>query len=291
VNERPSDSFARLTARGLLVVVLLSLVPVLAVALWAPWSLARDAGFMTIAVYASLGFGAHLFARLRGVDVARVYGPPPRTGDLVRAVVFGIATIGLNVGLLALVSGLVALLAPPSFETMLSKDGALIHREILGMRPGSRVLLGLGIAVFAPWIEEFVFRGLLFPRWTHRFGLRAGVFASAAVFGALHFTTSPFTAFLIGLALAVLYARTGSLWVPIAAHATNNGLIFLATVLLGPVAEGAGTADLAGSLRQDAPALVVGGLVLVALLLPFYVRQLRRWWPPAGAPLPYDRTA
>ena len=144
--------------------------------------------------------------------------------------------------------------------------------------------------MFAPWIEEFIFRGLLFARWARKFGLRNGVFASAAVFGALHFTTSPFTAFLIGIALAVLYARTGSLWVPIAAHATNNGLIYGATLLLGPdMSKSAGA--ISNSARDDAGWLVAGGLVLVVLVLPFYVRTLRRWWPAADAPLPYDRSA
>ncbi len=286
----PIHPFARLTARGIAVAAVVGLVPVAAVGYFGHWPLARDVGFMTIVVYACLGLVLHAYARLCGVDVARVYGPRPAAADVLSAIGFGVATIGLNVGILALFSGLVGLFAPATFDTALSDESSFLYRQIHALQPGARLLLGVGVSVFAPWIEEFIFRGLLFARWARKFGLRTGVFASAAIFGALHFTTSPFTAFLIGIALAVLYARTGSLWVPIAAHATNNGLIYAATLMLGPSAD-AGVAAAASSVRDDAGWLVAGGLVLVLIVLPFYVRTLKRWWPAADAPLPYDRNA
>ena len=282
--------FARLTARGLALAAVLGLVPAALLAAFGHGALARNVGFLTILVYAGMGLAAHAYARLCGADVARVYGPRPSAGELATAIGFGIATIGLNVGLLALFTGLVGLLAPGLIQTVLSDDSSALYRQIHALDPGARSLLGLGIALFAPWIEEFIFRGLLFPRWARRFGLRFGLFASAAVFGALHFTTSPFTAFLIGLAFAVLYVRSGSLWVPIAAHMTNNGLIYALTVLLGP-GVGKGVRAVSTSTRDDAAWLAAGGLVVVALVLPFYVRTLHRWWPAADAPLPYDRAA
>ncbi len=287
-GAEPKHPFGRLTARGVAVVAALGLVPAAAVAAYGHWPLARDVGFVTIVVYACLGLVMHAYARLCGVDVARVYGPPPAPGDVLSAIGFGAATIGLNVGILALFSGLVGVFAPTLFDAAISEDSSFLYRQIHALEPRARLLLGMGLAVFAPWIEEFIFRGLLFTRWARKFGLRTGVFASAAIFGALHFTTSPFTAFLIGVALAVLYARTGSLWVPIAAHATNNGLIYAATLFLGPDAEEGMTAA-AASMRDDSGWLLGGGLVLVALVLPFYVRTLKRWWPADGAPLPYDR--
>ena len=290
IESLPPHPFSRISARGIAVAAAAGLVPAALFAAFGHWPLARDVGFMTIVVYACLGAALHGYARLRGVVLARVYGPPPAARDMLSAVGFGLATIGLNVGLLALLSGLVGLLAPAALADRMSDENTFMFRQIQALGPVSRALLGIGIALFAPWIEEFIFRGLLFTRWARKFGLRTGVFASAAVFGALHFTTSPFTAFLIGIALAVLYARTGSLWVPIAAHMTNNGFIYAATLLLGRGA-GDSAALVADSARGEAGWLIAGGVLLVALVLPFYVRTLRRWWPAAGAPLPYDRDA
>jgi hypothetical protein len=71
---------------------------------------------------------------------------------------------------------------------------------------------------------------------------------------------------------------------------TNNGFIYAATLLLGRGAADS-AAVVSSSARSEAGWLVAGGILLVALVLPFYLRTLRRWWPAADAPLPYDRGA
>jgi len=77
--------------------------------------------------------------------------------------------------------------------------------------------------LLAPLAEEIIFRGMLYG-WLRRFmGLLPAAFLSAAVFGLVHGMYPVIAAaFVVGLALAYIYERTGSLWAPAIVHATQN---------------------------------------------------------------------
>lgn len=96
------------------------------------------------------------------------------------------------------------------------------------------IALTLAIAcVLAPVAEELVFRGVLFPAVATRWGVRAGVIVSSALFAAVHvylFAIPPI--FVLAVVLARLYARSGTLWLPIAVHAFFNGIGLAAVYLL-----------------------------------------------------------
>lgn len=87
--------------------------------------------------------------------------------------------------------------------------------------------------VLAPVAEEMVFRGVLFPALARRWGAGFGTAVSAGLFAAIHvypFAIPPI--FVLAIVLARLYVRSGSLWVPIAAHALFNGIGIGAVYLL-----------------------------------------------------------
>jgi len=92
------------------------------------------------------------------------------------------------------------------------------------------VIAGLLIVVVAPLCEELFFRGFFFGGLREKlpFPIAAGV--SAVLFGLVHLTAANLVAGLqlafLGLVLAAVYERTGSLWSSIAIHATNNALAF-----------------------------------------------------------------
>jgi hypothetical protein len=96
----------------------------------------------------------------------------------------------------------------------------------------------------------------------------------------LHF--SPVGIFLLGLGLAAIYLRTGSLRLAIAAHGLNNLLAFAVAPLLMP---GWSSDDdpLAGFQRA-----LPGGLAALAGGLAAAVLLRDRYWPRAGTPLPYE---
>jgi hypothetical protein len=86
-------------------------------------------------------------------------------------------------------------------------------------------LVVLAVVVLAPVAEEIFFRGVVFNAWLREGGRRYAYIGSAALFAVIHVSLiSLLPIFLLGLALAWIYERTGSLLAPIAMHATVNGI-------------------------------------------------------------------
>ena len=111
------------------------------------------------------------------------------------------------------------------------------QQDIIGEFPrtGAGIVLFVILAVvMAPLFEEIFFRGFLFRGFSSSWGWVTGACVSAAVFGIAHLQLDVFVPlFALGLALAWLYKRTGSLWTSIAFHALFNGLSVLAWALTG----------------------------------------------------------
>jgi membrane protease YdiL (CAAX protease family)/uncharacterized RDD family membrane protein YckC len=88
---------------------------------------------------------------------------------------------------------------------------------------------GALIVAAAPLSEEIFFRGFMYGGLRRRLPMWAAAVIAGAVFGLLHYTgpdsigVVPQLA-VLGLLLAWLYERTGSLWPPIILHVANNGL-------------------------------------------------------------------
>jgi len=100
---------------------------------------------------------------------------------------------------------------------------------------GLLVAIAVSAIIIAPIAEELIFRGYLYPvvkRFTDRWF--ASIF-SGVLFGVIHFNVMglPMLA-LMGIILAVIYERSGSLWVPIGCHAAFNatsvGLMLISRV-------------------------------------------------------------
>ncbi len=92
-------------------------------------------------------------------------------------------------------------------------------------------LAGIAEIVAAPFAEELVMRGLVFGGLASRVGIVPAALVSGILFGALHvdvFAFGPLAA--EGCILALAYARSGNLLVPIALHATMNAIAFWPTV-------------------------------------------------------------
>lgn len=83
------------------------------------------------------------------------------------------------------------------------------------------------IVVCASFAEEVCFRGMLYGGLRRKLMPPLAAVVAGLLFGGLHATTGitavpPLIAF--GVALALLYEKTGSLWPPILLHAFNNGI-------------------------------------------------------------------
>jgi membrane protease YdiL (CAAX protease family) len=89
-----------------------------------------------------------------------------------------------------------------------------------GFAPLPNLLMLIFMCGIAPFFEEFVFRGVMLPRWAGKFGVNRALLGTSAVFAVVH--TDPLGAFLFAVCMGVLYLRTQSLWLPILCHAVNN---------------------------------------------------------------------
>lgn len=88
------------------------------------------------------------------------------------------------------------------------------------------LLFGIGV----PFAEESFFRGVLYTWLRERWGVSVGVIVSAVVFGVIHgvpwliISTIP-----LGIAAALVYERSRTLWAPVVVHAIFNlsGLLMI----------------------------------------------------------------
>jgi sodium transport system permease protein len=107
-----------------------------------------------------------------------------------------------------------------------------LHAALRPAGPWDAFLSVLAIGIAPAVCEEIVIRGVVLPAFA-RTGMAAAIVGSAVVFGLMHldFYRLPFT-FAVGVALAVLRLRTGSLSSSMIAHGTLNTLTFVAAPFL-----------------------------------------------------------
>jgi len=101
-----------------------------------------------------------------------------------------------------------------------------------------KYLIMVNVVVMAPWVEELLFRGLLF-RWLLGYrSVLASAILSGVFFGVIHDAlTSIVPIACLGVALAWLYHRTGSLLTSIVFHTVFNAIMTI-LMLFGSIMMG-----------------------------------------------------
>ena len=78
-------------------------------------------------------------------------------------------------------------------------------------------------AIFGPVAEEIFFRGFMYPAVKKKWGVLPAILGTAVIFSMLHTHIVGFLPIMIlGVLLAYLYEKTGSLFVPMAVHMIHN---------------------------------------------------------------------
>lgn len=160
------------------------------------------------------------------VAIARTRGPvSPRDFGLVRAPFA--ATVGKS---LAIFFSYLLLFALYAQLVELTSDET---PDKLGADSGTLGMLGfvLMASIVAPFAEEFFFRGMIFRAFANGMGVVLAALTSGLLFGAVHIDSLASERLLqviplagLGVLFAVLYAWSGTLFAPIALHATNNSM-------------------------------------------------------------------
>ncbi len=104
-----------------------------------------------------------------------------------------------------------------------------IGKELGVCNPGVGIAIVaiLAVVVLAPIAEELFFRGFFFAGLRSRWSLWPSALLSGAIFGLVHAPTGPTAAIPLaglGVGLAWLYNKTGSIWPCMLAHFLNNAL-------------------------------------------------------------------
>lgn len=146
--------------------------------------------------------------------------------------------------------------------------------------PSSGVgVLAFSLVVVPPFVEELIFRGVLLERWAVKWRLGVAIVVQGICFGILH--VDPVGAGVFGVIMALMYLRCRTLWVPIAMHALNNGVVLLAVLL---VPEAANVPEEPQSLGE---AVITGG-IFMGVALPFIALFVYRNWPSPRTLTPYE---
>ena len=132
----------------------------------------------------------------------------------------------------ALAAGMVATGVYAAVTVPLELDWLLpqpIPEELLGGGAIQQTLIAVVLSTWVPFAEEIFFRGFLLQGIASRYGVARGVVFSALLFSVAHMTIATFIPiFLIGLILGLVYAKSRSLWIPMAAHSAQNLLAVIA---------------------------------------------------------------
>lgn len=93
------------------------------------------------------------------------------------------------------------------------------------------IFIAVGVA---PFFEEIVFRGILYPWAVQRAGFWPATVVVSLIFAGIHMhLPSLLPLFLLSCMFCVAYARTKSLWVSIGMHACFNGVTIALLLLAG----------------------------------------------------------
>jgi membrane protease YdiL (CAAX protease family) len=173
----------------------------------------------TVGVYLALLLGIYLFGARRAGWAALGLR---RTSWWNIALVPLIFLLGFG-GLLAV--NLLIRQVTGSFENpqvnALTGGKALSGRELLA---GLLLIAGL-----VPFVEELFFRGMIYPLLRQRAPVVVAIMANAGLFAVAHVAPIIIPGlFVVGLCLAFLRERSGSIWPSVLFHAIQNGLALLA---------------------------------------------------------------
>lgn len=130
-------------------------------------------------------------------------------------------------------------------------------------------LMFLIIAVYGPFCEEFVFRGVLFQSYKKQGNPLLAFLISSLLFGLMHMNFNQASyAFVVGIMLALLMEATDSFWPVFLMHGLINGVnvagMYLTSKLPGDVMEQA--YEMASGGRKGDMLLAVSAYLLLAVI-------------------------
>ncbi len=137
--------------------------------------------------------------------------------------------LGFRNFLLLFVLSVVILFLLPVFSQLVLSFKNFIHQRAGIFLPGiesfavSFVVFSIGKIFIAPFVEELLFRGIIFRLLKENYSLPLSVVVSSLLFAGVHFNYSDLDfLFIYGVIFCLVYFKTKSLWAPIVLHIMIN---------------------------------------------------------------------
>ena len=143
-------------------------------------------------------------------------------------------SLGL-VGYVAMIPALVAILYLVSLAAQFFSyepvPQAVVEIYLKESKEKSIIFFTFFVAILGPIIEEIFFRGFTYQAFRKRYGAVGAMLGTAALFAAMHMNLTAFVPiFALGVFLAYLYERTGSLVPSMTAHMVHNLIMVFLTL-------------------------------------------------------------
>lgn len=180
---------------------------------------------------------SQLFVVLAFIGVPVMYATSRKGLDLTGALrSLGLLRIGLAAIGIGAMGWLIYFLLSIPLSLVITPEQEDVTRN-LGIDtdvPLQLIVAALLIIPGASISEEVFFRGFIYGGLRSSMAVWPAALGSGVLFGSLHLVSGNWAVAvvlsLLGVVLALLYERTGSLWTPIATHAINNTLAFLVLI-------------------------------------------------------------
>lgn len=95
----------------------------------------------------------------------------------------------------------------------------------------TNIVNAISASFIAPFVEEFMFRGVILNRLKIKIGVKKAVMLSSILFGMIHYQLGIVSAVVFGICMAVIYLKTENIFVPFAIHSINNFIVSVVQVI------------------------------------------------------------
>lgn len=133
------------------------------------------------------------------------------------------------------------------------------------------------VVILAPIIEELIFRGIIMHGLMRNYPKIVAIFFSGLLFALFHLNPWQFPAtFLLGMLLGWMMIRTRNIFVCIAGHAINNGLVMLSLEYGHKINEFVFFLLPKNDQLKISGLVMLLSLILIALIKPFNTKKTKR---------------
>lgn len=140
--------------------------------------------------------------------------------ELIKVVIMDLC---ISIGALFILTKVIYMVNPPGKDEILSET-PLVYSAVFNL-----ILGGL----IAPILEELIFRGVIFSRFSKKFGLIVGILLTSFIFAIAHVKINMLGAFIFSVITCILFKKYNNILVNMAMHFMENIPLILFSMPIG----------------------------------------------------------